>query len=715
MTEYKYNKGISAPALCLIALALTVILVLVEHNEREVLNEGTLIQIEVDDSTSEGVDSTNDNDEYDVPAPAPGSNGSDKNITDEVVKETTLVLSKTDVYKKVLWRIHRIDPLKGFSEKDKNEILFKAALKLFAKGDYERTHKIIGKLPREVRHEERPGFYYALALTKDNENDEAIKAYQEQLERFPHHQASAINYGLLLLEDKQYEKAVTAFKYAISTTSSRRKSKSYRNLGRAYYELGKYEDAVKSYTKAIEYQPNNSTSWLKLAEAQQELPKYSQKEVLETYQKSISLAPNRYLPALKRANYLFSELMFADAAKDYKEARKRSSDLAETALMQSINYLAAGDLEAADKSLGSVKQSNDDEEMLIDLVKALSNEKYDRAESLVKDIGDEKSFKYDELYDYLRIKLAVIQNEKDIVRSFDQDLFEDPLVGWPCQLEYTRILFQQEAYKKAEEFSSELASKLPNSAEAHLINGQVQLKNKQITSGFQSLKHAYNIYPESRRVAFIYAQSLFEYERYAQAVSVTDSLIKQHPKFVAAYELKAQTHKAMSQYDLAKEAYRQAFELDDKNLHSAYELAKLESELGNDNQSLDILNELIERDSTYLEARQLKAILLCDARRYAECVDEAENIVKLDENNQGAKALIKEYESLVEKPKETAPEEEPENGGDSSDEDQDQSEQENDQPDESNEEIQTSDTSQPSDDKEADSDETSSKEADSNN
>ncbi|WP_223669007.1 tetratricopeptide repeat protein [Kangiella shandongensis] len=654
MISSKYNKGLSAPALCLIALLLTIVLVIVERNEREVINEGTLIQIDVDDSPSESVDSGSDNDEFDIPAPQVDDNSDNKSITEELIKETTLVLSKTDVYKKVLWRIHRIEPLKGFSEKDKNKVLFKAALKLFAKGDYERTHKILGKLPRSTRHKERPGFYYALALTKDDEIDKAIKAYQGQLERFPHHQASAINYGLLLLDDKQYEKAVKAFKYAISTTSGRRKSKSYRNLGTAYYELGQYEDAVKSFKKAIEYQPNNSTTWLKLAEAQQELPKFSQKEVLETYQKSISLAPNRYKSALKRGNYLFSELMFADAAKDYAEARKRSSDLVETALMQSINYLAAGDLEAADKSLNSIRQSNDDEELLIELLKALSNEKYDAAESVIDEINDEKNFKHDELFKYLKLKLAVIQEDKSIIKSFDKDLFEHPLVGWPSQLEYTRALYQQEQYKEAQTFATKIADNQPNSAEAHLINGQVELKNEQITTGFQSLKHAYNIYPESRRIAFIYAQSLFEFERYKQALAVVNILIEQHQKFIAAYELKARVHQELAQYDLAREAYTQAFELDDKNLHSAYELAKLESELGNDRQSLLILDDLLERDSSYIDARQLRAILLCDARKYAECVNEAKNIVKLDEDNQGAKALIKEYESLVENTEESS-------------------------------------------------------------
>lgn len=647
MTTPRYNKGLSAPALCVIALLLTLVLSVIERNEREVINNGTLIQIDVDDSPSENVDSGSDDDEFDIPEPSPEDEGDKGKITEKVIKDTVLALSNIDFSKKVLWRIHRIEPLKGFSESDKNKVLFKAALQFFSNGDYQKTHTLIGKLPRGMRHKERPGFYYALALTKDNETERAIRAYQGQLERFPHHQASAINYGLLLIDAKQYEKAVKAFKYAINTTSGRRKAKSYRNLGKAYYELGQFEEAAKRFKKAIEYQPNNSTSWLSLAEAQRELPKFSQKEVLETYRKSVSLAPNRYKPALKRANYLFSQLMFAQAEADYKEARKRSSDIVDTALMQSINYIAAGNLERADKIANSVKQANNDEEQLLDFIKALSNEKYDTAEELAEDIVKEKRFDNEELYQYLRLRLAVIQNDEKYLKKFDKDLFNDPIVGWPSQLEYARGLLQQEQYEEAQTIASKIAEKLPNSAEAHLINGQLQLRNGEQVAGFNSLKHAYNIYPESRRVAFIYAKESYNFERYKEAIEVINKLQQHHPKDIEAIELKAQAHHAIGQNDLARAAYNEAFELDEKNLHSAYALAKLESDLGNRQQSLEVLKDVLERDSSYIEARELRATILCNASDYEECLSEAEKILGLDKDNKVAKELTEQYQDKV--------------------------------------------------------------------
>lgn len=644
--NYKYSKGLSAPVICVLALVLTAGLALIEREERSVINDGTTIQINVEDSSSESLDSGSDDEGFDIPA-EPEDEEANANITEEMIKETTLELSKIDFAKKVLWRIHRIDPLDGLSEDDKNTALFKAAVKLFAKGDYEKTYTLISKLPRKMRHKERPGFYYALALTKAHENERAIRAYQGQLERFPHHQASAINYGLLLLEAEKYREAVKAFKFAANITSGRRKAKSYRNLGSAYYELGKYEDAEERFSKSIEYQPTNSTTWLKLAEAQQQLPKYSQAEVLETYRKSIALAPNRYTPALERANYLFSELMFAKAAKDYTEARKRSGNLVATALMQSINYLAAGDLEAAEKALSKVRQADDDEEILIDLVKALSNEQYDEAEDIIDDIEKEKNFDNEALFEYLRLKLAVIQNDEKLFKKFDKDVFEDKILGWPSQLEYARGLFQQEKYKEAESISTQIIQTLPNSAEAHLIHGQVQLKNGNETPGFNSLKHAYNIYPKSRRVAFIYAKELQQFDRSQRAISVIDKMIKEHPKDIEAFELKARIHRKLGQNDLARQAYTAAFELDDKNIHSAFALAELENDLGNKQQSLTVLKDLLERDSSYIDARELRAEILCESRNYKECMVESENILGLDKDNKKAKALIDKYQDKV--------------------------------------------------------------------
>ncbi|GEM_PF-2952885 len=648
MTTPKYNKGLSAPALCAIALLLTIGLLIIERNEREVINDGTLIQIDVDDSSSESVDSGSDDDEFDIPAPSPEDQTSQGDITEDVVKETVLALSEMDFSKKVLWRIHRIDSLKGFSEVDKNKVLFKAALQFFSNGDYEKTHTLIGKLPRSMRHQERPGFYYALALSKDDKTERAIRAYQGQLERFPHHQASAINYGLLLNDAKEYEKAVKAFKYAINTTSGRRKAKSYRNLGEAYYKLGKYEEAAKRFSKSIEYQPTNSTTWLSLAEAQQEIPKFSQEEVLETYDKSVSLAPNRYKPALKRANYLFSQLMFAKAEEGYKEARKRSSDIVETALMQSINYLAAGNLERADKIASGIKQANNDEEQLIDLIKALSDEDYDKAEDTAKEIDKEKKFDNEELYQYLRLKLAVTQQDKNYLGKLDKGIFEHPVVGWPSQLEYARGLLLTEEYQEAQKVAETIAEKLPNSAEAHLVNGQLQLRNGEQVAGFNSLKHAFNIYPESRRVAFIYAKESFKFERYQEAIDIINKLLENHSKDIEALELKAQAHHEIGQNDLARAAYTEAFELDEKNLHSAFALAKLESDLGNKQESLVILKDLLDRDSSYIGARELRAEIHCEAREYDECISESKKLLALDKDNEVAKKLVEKHADKLE-------------------------------------------------------------------
>ncbi|GAA0213604.1 hypothetical protein GCM10009123_21050 [Kangiella japonica] len=648
MTTPRYNKGLSAPALCAIALVLTVILLIIEHDQREVINDGTLIQIDVDDSPSESVDSGSDDDEFDIPKSVPEGQ-SEGEITNKVIKDTVLALSDYDFSKKVLWRIHRLEPLKGFNEADKNEILFRAAVQLFSNGDYKKAHTLIGKLPRSMRHQERPGFYYALALSKDNEIDRAIRAYQGQLERFPHHQASAINYGLLLHDAKQYEKAVKAFKYAVNTTSGRRKAKSYRNLGKAYFELGEYDKAAKRFKKAIEYQPTNSTSWLHLAEAQQKLPKFSQKEVLETYRKASSLAPNRYTPALKRANYLFSQLLFAEAEEGYKEARKRSSGIVDTILMQSINYLAAGNLDKATKTAKSAKQADDDEKLLLSLIIAFSDQNYDKANDIAKAIDKEKRFSNKNLYRYLRLKLAVVEKDEKHIKAFDKDLFEDSVIGWPSQLEYARGLFLLEQYEEAQKIAASLAEKLPNSAEAHLLNGQLQLHSVQELPGFNSLKHAFNIYPESRRVAFIYANENFKFERYKESIKIINQLLKNHPKDIEALELKAQAHHAIGENDLARAAYTEAFELDEKNIHSAYALAKLESDLGNKQQSLTVLKDLLDRDSSYIIARELKAKILCEQRLFDECLDEAEKILGLDKDNEKAKDLLEKHQDKREK------------------------------------------------------------------
>jgi len=64
----------------------------------------------------------------------------------------------------------------------------------------------------------------------------------------------------------------------------------WRNKGGALYFLGKYEEAIKCYDKAIEIDPNNSVVWNNKGLALYFLGKYD--EAIKCYDKAIEIDPN---------------------------------------------------------------------------------------------------------------------------------------------------------------------------------------------------------------------------------------------------------------------------------------------------------------------------------------------------------------------------------------------------------------------------------------
>jgi len=64
----------------------------------------------------------------------------------------------------------------------------------------------------------------------------------------------------------------------------------WRNKGLALYFLGKYEEAIKCYDKAIEIDPNDADVWNNKGDSMDSLGKYE--EAITSYDKAIEIDPN---------------------------------------------------------------------------------------------------------------------------------------------------------------------------------------------------------------------------------------------------------------------------------------------------------------------------------------------------------------------------------------------------------------------------------------
>ena len=127
--------------------------------------------------------------------------------------------------------------------------------------------------------------------------EETIPLYDEVVARFGHTRKPAImeqvaralfNKGVTLGELGKYEEALRAFDKAIELKPDY--PLAWYNKGLTLGELGKYEEALRAYDKAIELKPDYPLAWFSKGYALGELGKHE--EELRAYDKAIELKPD---------------------------------------------------------------------------------------------------------------------------------------------------------------------------------------------------------------------------------------------------------------------------------------------------------------------------------------------------------------------------------------------------------------------------------------
>lgn len=103
---------------------------------------------------------------------------------------------------------------------------------------------------RQNRAKAREQYARATELYKKGEHDEALDAYRAALELDDQLYAAWNNMGQLLMEQKNYADAVSAFQIAASIEPS--DPRPLYNIGLAYQRVGWATDAFESYKKALQ-------------------------------------------------------------------------------------------------------------------------------------------------------------------------------------------------------------------------------------------------------------------------------------------------------------------------------------------------------------------------------------------------------------------------------------------------------------------------------
>jgi tetratricopeptide (TPR) repeat protein len=152
-------------------------------------------------------------------------------------------------------------------------------------------------------------------LFQNNEDEEALAAYKQAIERNPEFAEAYYKLGItyaVLEQNKESEaalkKAIELYKKSIQENS--KDADAFFNLGESHRSLRQYEDAVRAYKQAVHLQPEDPEMFYELGVTQIKLAQYS--EASNALQKAVDLDPNYY-----RAS---------DALEEAREGAKRIRD-----------------------------------------------------------------------------------------------------------------------------------------------------------------------------------------------------------------------------------------------------------------------------------------------------------------------------------------------------------------------------------------------------
>jgi len=124
-------------------------------------------------------------------------------------------------------------------------------------------------------------------------------------------------------------------------------------LGTAYYDEGKYKDAIESYKHAIEIKPDFAEAYYGLGGAYFKLEMYQ--EAIEAFKQAIKINPNLLAAHYGLGIAYFQSGMYREAIQANKQAIQINPVNAETHLALGVIYILLNDKDAALKEYEILK------------------------------------------------------------------------------------------------------------------------------------------------------------------------------------------------------------------------------------------------------------------------------------------------------------------------------------------------------------------------
>ena len=410
----------------------------------------------------------------------------------------------------------------------------------------------------------------------------------------------------------------------------------YYNRGDTFFDLGKFEDAIQNYDKAIELDSNvNSVYYYNRGNAYFSLGKFE--EAIQDYNKAIDLNPNDDLSYSNRGNAYFSLGKFEDAIQDYNKAIDLNPN-------DDLSYNNKGD---AYFSLGKFEDAIQDYNKAIDLNP--NNASYynnrgttftnlEKYEDAIQDYNKTIDLNPNDNYAYFNRGAAFtyLNDYEKAINDFNKAIDLNPnddSAYFNRGTAFTNLSNYEKAindFNKAIDLNS-------NNASYYNYRGTLYINQGNYDEAVKDFSKAIELNP-----IFVFGYSnlgslynnLNDYEK---AIENLNKAIDLDPNFSDAYNIRGITYVNQEKFDEAVKDFSKAIELNPNDKEYYYNLGILYIDLNNYEKAIETLNKAIDLDPNFSDARNVIEII--------STTQNNKKVIKFGKN--GSKQSIKESKEPI--------------------------------------------------------------------
>ncbi|RLI81647.1 MAG: hypothetical protein DRP01_10715 [Archaeoglobales archaeon] len=255
---------------------------------------------------------------------------------DKIPSTRKLIESKIqEIEDRIVERIEK--SLRGIVREELNkEVIFERLLELLKKLGFDKIPKVIGEERRiEVSPSIRKTIEELIEIVGDylpddsetaimmgnwyleqKEYEKALKLYDWALKLDPNNADAWFFKGLVFDSMKKYEDALKC--YDVALVFDPNDSATWNNKGWCLVNIGKLDEALVCFDKALEYDPNDKLAWANKGWCLKRLGRYN--EALKCYDKALEIDPN-FVDAWNDIGIIFVDIKRYDEAEEcFKKA-----------------------------------------------------------------------------------------------------------------------------------------------------------------------------------------------------------------------------------------------------------------------------------------------------------------------------------------------------------------------------------------------------------